>query len=287
MFGTYSTYSKSLDTTADKNLWNSNQSSDRKQNNNSIDQKEVSMDYNDCTIMYLPRELLRYIGSFFNFQRWIEENKIFRFSSHWKNFLNASKKVFQQLKRETQLLELRGNTTRQYFNCSVFRERVNSTIIDCKTQLSLALSSLNTVHNDELEPQNIKSLLFSNELQIFTGANSLYIFKRLIPALPPVVNVNSLHLCGCTIQSSSFFSQVKVLTITNLIPGEINLSDLGVHSLEEFTISSLRAQAEIRHYQALQGAKTIFIRKATAFPMLSASRMLGSYPLFVARISLM
>jgi hypothetical protein len=133
---------------------------------------------------------------------------------------------------------------------------VNGTIHDCTTQLSLVIRSLVI---DEQEPQRIKSLLFTNDVQIFRGAKSLYISNCLIPVIPPLANVDTLQLCGCTIQCSSFFSQVKALKITNSIPGEIDFSDLGVHSLDEFSVSTIGGPVEIHHYQALQGVKTICI----------------------------
>jgi hypothetical protein len=216
------------------------------------------MSYNDCRIIFLPRELLRYIGGFFNFQRRNEEN-VFRLSSHWKNFLNTSKEVLQQLKKETQLLELRGDMARQYFNCPAFREQVNSTITDYTTQLSLTIKALNGNPTNEQDPHEIKSLLFSGEGQKFPGAKSLNISHCLIPSLPPLTNVLGVVLNNCTIQSSTAFGYVKDLNITNVLPFEINLLDLGAHSLTEFSVWSIGALVDLHDYQELRGVRTVRI----------------------------
>jgi hypothetical protein len=228
-------------------------------NNNSIDKKGISMDYNDCRIICLPQELLRHIGSFLNNHQQNAEEKTLRFSSHWKNFLNSSKEVLQQLKKDTQLLELYGEMARQYFNCSAFRERVNSTISDSRTQLSLTIQSLTANPTDEQKLYEIRSLLFSGEAQKFPGAKTVEIFDCVIPSLPPLKNVHSLVLNDCTIHSSAALRHITEVIISTVRPVQIDLSDLGEHSITEFNVWSIGTTVEIQQYQALMCVGTVWI----------------------------
>jgi hypothetical protein len=141
-------------------------------------------------IIRLPHDILRFIANF------IHANA--DYGTEWQNLLNANKKNFQHLKRESRVISLSNKFSRLFLLSSAFRETVLSKIEIRSKQLRFSLRDYSTPELD---------------LKLLCPAKHLLLESCTTEINFLLMGIEQIDLCECAIKDLSFCSQSRKVNI--------------------------------------------------------------------------
>jgi hypothetical protein len=203
-------------------------------NSNNIDKMKADL-------ISLPKELLYLVANYLLAVD--QQNKmIYEFSFDWKNFMNTSKELFGEWKKQARKIVLKPTHASKYTELEQFRNRILPLIEVPSTQLELQIDSF---HKD------FDSKLISKALSMNIGCIYVFRYNMTGDALPfPAVcpNLSKFDVYG--VLGSSL----------------IDLSQLTI--LEEASFSSIK----LLNYHTLSHLKSLSISNTTSITDVSCFR---------------
>jgi hypothetical protein len=181
-----------------------------------------------------------------------EQNKsIFRYSSDWRNFLNACKLHFEEWKKRSQLITLCNSFAKRFYKSATFRERVLRRIQNPLEQLELTFRT-----QDKL----------SEDLSLLSGIRKITLYGWKISTFP--MTLSELTLNECTIMSLNNFPQVRKFCCESYITNPSELDAIGLKILEEASFTHVN----LLNYHALFGLKYLSIEASESIADVSCFR---------------
>jgi hypothetical protein len=183
-------------------------------------------------VLSLPQDILCSIAN--NLLPLHEQNKrIFHYSYDWLNFLNSSKEDFGKWKKESQIIVLTDSDARRFRDLKEFREKVYQCIENPHFQLDVVL--------EKWEDNRLV------DLQLFDNVRKIHL-KDCDCVAPPTMDVNEMFLLQCQIEDFSFCSNVKSVTVVQVLDPLQRILDLSLFQKIEKGCFRLNTMSSTNHH---------------------------------------
>jgi Leucine-rich repeat (LRR) protein len=180
-----------------------------------------------------------------------QEKRIFRFSSDWRNFINASKEYFAEWKRQCQLIKLDFFDSKHFQRSAEFRQKIFEMIRNPLEQLELRF------HLSEEPP----------ERSLYEGVKRVKFFNGQLANFPSVIGEIYFRNCHLAVTPENF---PEVRTFSYFADGqssdEIDTSCIRI--LEEATFD----RVSLLNYQSLSNLQSLSISSTESVSDVSCFR---------------
>jgi Leucine-rich repeat (LRR) protein len=157
-------------------------------------------------LVLLPRDILYLIATYF-LKPEFQNKTIFHFTYDWRNFMNSSKEIFGQWKKEIQIIALTYPQVEDFQNLPEFREKILSMIENPRRQLDLIFTDLDDcMRYIPDKPQiDLNSLNYVRKIVVKFSE-----LRRCAITFPTtVLDVEEIILCSSKVKDLSFLSSIK------------------------------------------------------------------------------
>jgi Leucine-rich repeat (LRR) protein len=179
-----------------------------------------------------------------------QDKRIFRFSSDWRNFMNASKDYFVEWKRQCQLIKLDFFDSKHFQKSAEFRRKIFEMIRNPLDQLELRF------HLSEEPP----------EQSVYEGVKRVKFFNGQLTNFPSVIGEIYFRNCRLVSTPENF---LEVRTFSYFADGhsddEIDISCIRILEEATFDRVSLLNYQSLSHLQSLSISSTESVSDVSCF----------------------
>jgi hypothetical protein len=159
------------------------------------------------SLVFLPRDILAFIANYFLASE-DQNKKIYVYRYDWRNFMNTSKELFGQWKKESQLIVLTFPQSETFYNSEEFRERIWKSMKNPRLQLDLIFNRFSPDLDNPLDVRSVtidlKRLNGTRKIGLMSGFTDRC---NIIPC--ENLDVEVISLSTVRIKDLSFLSNVK------------------------------------------------------------------------------